>query len=110
MNLGEYLNHKYLNLNDDKLFDVAARRVASPADIAISAHLGTLAGDFDGQVSVEFARDVSSDFLRRGNTVLIGSHRSNPWVEVYEPEMRFCSGPGPAFGSAHVRESLASDE
>jgi hypothetical protein len=99
LNLGEYLNHKYLNVNDDKLFDVAARRVASPADIAISAHLGTLAGDFGGQVSVEFARDASSDFLRRGNTVLIGSHRSNPWVEVYEPNMNFVLSQDPHSGA-----------
>jgi len=99
LNLGEYLNHKYLNVNDDKLFDVAARRAASPADIAISAHLGTLAGDFGGQVSVEFARDASSDFLRRGNTVLIGSHRSNPWVEVYEPNMNFVLSQDPHSGA-----------
>ncbi len=89
LNLGEYLNHKYLNLNDDKFFDVAARRVTSPADIAISTRIANLAGEFNGQASPRFARDASAEFLRYGNTVLIGSHRSNPWVEIYEPSLNF---------------------
>ena len=89
LNLGAYLNHKYLNLDDDKYFDVAARRVTSPADIAISTHIGNLAGEFAGQSDPRFARDASAEFLRYGNTVLIGSHRSNPWVEIYEPSLNF---------------------
>jgi hypothetical protein len=89
LNLGEYLNHKYLNVNDDKFFNVASRRVTSPADIAISSRLGVLAGEFSGQISPRFARDASAEFLRSGNAVLIGSHRSNPWVEVFEPNLNF---------------------
>lgn len=89
LNLGAYLNHKYLNLNDDKFFDVAVRRVTAPADIAISTHIGTLTGEFGGQTSPRFARDASAEFLRYGNTVLIGSRRSNPWVEIYEPSLNF---------------------
>ena len=89
LDLGAYLNHKYLNLNDDKFFDVAARRVTAPADITISTHIGNLTGEFGGQSSPRFARDASAEFLRYGNTVLIGSHRSNPWVEIYEPTLNF---------------------
>jgi hypothetical protein len=89
LNLGEYLNHKYLTLNQDKFFDVAARRVTSPADIAISTHIGVLTGEFGGQANLRFARDASAEFLRYGNTVLIGSHRSDPWVEIYEPSLNF---------------------
>jgi len=89
LNLGEYLNHKYLNVSDDKFFNVASRRVTSPADIAISTQIGYLAGEFGGQASPRFARDTSAESLRYGNAVLIGSHRSNPWVEIYEPSLNF---------------------
>jgi len=95
LNLGEYLNHKYLNLINDKFADVAARRVTSPADIAISTRIGNLAGEFGGQASPRFARDGSAEFLRYGNTILIGSHRSNPWVEIYEPSLNFDLGQDP---------------
>ena len=89
LNLGDYLNRQYLNIHGDKLFNVAMRRVTSPADMAITAHLAAMAGKFGGQVTPQFARDVTAEFLHRGDVVLIGSHRSNPWVEVYEPSLNF---------------------
>ncbi len=99
LNLGEYLNRKYLNNDKDKLFDLAARRVASPADIAIGVRLGTLAGELGGQANPRFARDATTEYLRYGNVVLIGSHRSNPWVEMYEPGLNFELGRDPHSGA-----------
>lgn len=104
LDLGEYLNHKYLNVNGDKLFDVAARRVASPADIAISVHLATLSGKLGGQANARFARDTTAEFLRYGNAVLIGSHRSNPWVEIYEPSLNFELAQDPQTGAPMFRD------
>ncbi len=103
LDLGDYLNHKYLNVNGDKLFDVAARRVASPADIAISVHLATLAGKLGGQANARFARDTTAEILRYGNAVLIGSHRSNPWVEIYEPSLNFDLAQDPQTGAPMFR-------
>lgn len=103
LNLGDYLSRKYLDTQSDKLLEVAAQRATSPADIAISAHLATLAGEFGGQVNLQFARDASADFLHHGNTVLIGSHRSNPWVEVYEPNLSFELEQDPHSGSPLFR-------
>jgi len=99
LDLGDYLNRQYLNVNGDKLFNVAMRRVTSPADMALSAHLAALAGRFGGQVNPEFARDASTEFLRHGNLVLIGSRRSNPWVQVYEPGLNFVLGQDPQTGA-----------
>jgi hypothetical protein len=99
LDLGDYLNRQYLNVNGDKLFNVAMRRVTSPADMALSTHLAALAGRFGGQVDPEFARDASTDFLRHGNLVLIGSRRSNPWVQVYEPGLNFVLGQDPQTGA-----------
>jgi len=89
LGLGDYLNRTYLNVQGDKLFNVAMRRVTSPSDLEISVRLATLAADFSSRETPIFARDASSDFFHRGNVVLIGSHRSNPWVEVYEPSLNF---------------------
>jgi hypothetical protein len=98
LNLGDYLNHKYLSAGDDKLFNAAIRPVASSADIEMTAHLGMLAGQFGGQINLEFARDASVKFFQRGNIVLLGSHRSNPWVELYEPSLNFALEQDPRSG------------
>ena len=103
LNLGDYLNRRYLNSTDDKLFNEAARRVTSPADVAAAVHIATLAGEFGGQINLQFARDASADFFQRGNVVLIGSHRSNPWVEIYEPSLNFVLEQDPHSGAPSFR-------
>jgi hypothetical protein len=89
LNLGDYLSHKYLETQGDKLREVATRRSTSPADLTISVHLATLTGEFGGRVSLQFARNANAEFFRHGNLVVIGSHRSNPWVEIIEPTLNF---------------------
>jgi len=89
LNLGDYLGHGYLAGPDDKLLEVAARRATSPADITVSLHLAALAGEFGGQVNAQFARNANAEFFHRGNVVLLGSRRSNPWIQVYEPYLNF---------------------
>jgi hypothetical protein len=87
--LGSYLSHQYLSEPNDNLREVATRRATSPADLLISVHLASLAGEFGEQVAPQFARSANADFFRHGNTVIIGSRRSNPWMEVYEPNLNF---------------------
>ena len=103
LNLGDYLNRKYLNAGNDKLLNAAIRPVASLADIEIVAHLGMVAGQFDGQINLEFARDANLKSLRRGNLVLLGSHRSNPWVELYESALNFTLEQDPSSGEPLFR-------
>jgi hypothetical protein len=38
---------------------------------------------------VRYARDLRMDDLRMGNAVLIGSVESDPWIEIFEPQMNF---------------------
>lgn len=52
LNLGDYLSHKYLNPGDDALLKASVRRTASLADIEVVGHLGTIAGQFGGQINV----------------------------------------------------------
>jgi hypothetical protein len=103
LDLGDYLNRKYYDEKGNKLFNVVMRRVTSPADMALSVHLATLAEQFGGQENPQFARDVEAAFFHQGNVVLIGSHRSNPWVAVYEPNLNFILDQDPHSGAPMFR-------
>jgi hypothetical protein len=104
LDLGDYLNRKYYDARGNKLFNVVMRRVTSPADMALSAHLASLAGQFGGQENPMFARDAEAAFFHQGNVVLIGSHRSNPWVAVYEPSLNFALDQDPHSGAPLFRD------
>ena len=65
------------------------RKRTSPADLSVSVHLATLATEFGGQIIPQYARNANAEFIHHGNIVLTGSHRSNPWIEVYEPYLNF---------------------
>lgn len=103
LELGDYLNHDYYEVRGNKLFDVVMRRVTTPADMALSVHLATLASEFGGQELPEFARDADSQFFHHGNIVLIGSHRSDPWVAIYEPSLNFQLDQDPQTGAPVFR-------
>ncbi len=106
LNLGDYLSHKYLNPDDDEVLKQAVGRTASLADIEIVGHLGTVAGRFGGQVNVQFARDVSTKIFQHGNLVLLGSRRSNPWIELYEPSLNFTLVVDPHSGAPQFRNRV----
>lgn len=103
LDLGNYLSREYLNVEGDKLREVATRRSTSPADLTTSVHLALLAASFGGQLNLQFARNTSVDFLHHGNDVLIGSRRSNPWVEVYEPDLNFVLEQDSVTGAPYFR-------
>jgi hypothetical protein len=103
LDLGDYLNRRYYDEKGNKLFNVAMRRVTSPADLALSVHLATVAEQFGGQENPVFTRDVEAAFFHQGNIVLIGSHRSNPWVAVYEPNLNFTLDQDPHSGAPMFR-------
>lgn len=103
LDLGDYLNRKYLDVQANKLFNVVMRRVTTPADMTLAVHLATLASEFGGQETPQFARDADSQFFHQGNLVLIGSHRSNPWVTIYEPSLNFQLEQDPQTGAPMFR-------
>lgn len=99
LDLGDYLNRKYLDVHGNQLFNVVMRRVTTPTDMALSVRLATLAMQFGGQSTPQFARDADAEFFHHGNLVLIGSHRSNPWVSIYEPSLNFYLTQSPRSGA-----------
>jgi hypothetical protein len=103
MNLGDYLNRKYLreSLSDLGIQEIAARRYTSPADLTLSLRLAEIAKALNGKLRVRFARNVDIHDLRSGNLVLAGSRRSNPWIELFEPSMNFVLGGDPKQRGPH---------
>jgi hypothetical protein len=103
LDLGDYLSQKYLHDPSDSLREVAMRRSTSPADVSVTAHLAALTAGFGGRVTPQFARGANAEFVRHGDIVLIGSRRSNPWVELYEPYLNFRLEQSPQSGAPRFR-------
>ncbi len=41
---------------------------------------------------LRFARDYTPDFLKHNNVILIGSRKSNPWVDLFQDQSEFVIG------------------
>jgi len=103
LDLADYISRKDLDLQSDELREVAARRSTSPADLYVSVELGVLATEFGGRTNPQFARNANVDSLHHGNSVLLGSRRSNPWLEVYESDLNFVLDRAPNTGAPLFR-------
>jgi hypothetical protein len=103
LDLGEYLSRNSLAVSNDELREVATRRATSPADVYVSVRLAALATEFGGKLDPEFARNVSADSLQHSNGVLLGSRRSNPWLEIYENNLNFVLERDPHTGAPLFR-------
>ena len=99
LDLGDYLSNKYLQNPDDRFRELAMRRSTSPADLSISARLTSLTGEFGGRTNIQSARNTDTEFFQHGNVILIGSHRSNPWDEMFEPNLNFAVEQDPKTGA-----------
>lgn len=65
------------------------RQYTSLADLNIAVRLIQVSGSYWGNTGVFFARNVTARDLKGANLILIGSRRSNPWVEMFEGPLNF---------------------
>jgi hypothetical protein len=72
----------------------ARRRYTDMASVNAAHRILALAGGPGqaGRVTLCFARDFSLQRMKSDNAVLLGSHRTNPWVEMVENRMTFRFG------------------
>ena len=98
VNLQDYINRTYLlgdiaNQKDAErrrtLQFLMSRRYTSMADVLTVQRITSLSALDHKSVSIYFARDYPSQRLRSMNVILLGSKRSNPWVEAFEEKMNF---------------------
>jgi hypothetical protein len=66
-----------------------SRRYTSMADVLAVQQIASLAAVTDRRISIYFARDFPSQRLGSLNLILVGSKRSNPWVEAFEEKLTF---------------------
>lgn len=87
---GSYLNRSDANRTDARsLRDLRTQRYTSVVDLDIILALSRLPEAQEGRPVVRFARDLAMDEMKNANVILLGSSRSNPWVEIFEKELNF---------------------
>jgi hypothetical protein len=109
--LGDYLNSSYPVLANDPPLSAGQR---TDLQLILSRNNGSF-GDFQVAhqllnlnpasplVQVHFARDYTADSLNRSNVILIGSRKSNPWVDLFEGQMNFVLRYDPATHCSYVQ-------
>ncbi|SNT44099.1 hypothetical protein SAMN05421770_1181 [Granulicella rosea] len=104
LSLSDYLNFRYQQVQSlDALSDDARKQEHKDLGMILSRNNGSI-GDFrvaqrisalDTRANAThllFAREYSPDALRHGTSILLGSRRSNPWVELFEDKMVYKFG------------------
>jgi hypothetical protein len=88
--LADYIARAYENLpctSDSRLCRLVMQRsYTSVADAVVATRLVQLR---PGTAEVLFAREATARRLELDNVILIGSHRSNPWVELFSDSLNF---------------------
>lgn len=100
--LSDYLNRSYLGqartfslcTENNKVVDsiafesIASRNNGSFGDFQVAERIQALEPRSPG-VHVAFAREFTADSVKRDNVILIGSRKSNPWVDLFTDQMNF---------------------
>lgn len=100
--LSDYLNRSYMRQIHSFSLCTADNKVAnSIAFESIAARNNGSFGDFEvaqriesldhgsTSVHISYAREFTADSVKRDNVILIGSRKSNPWVDLFTDEMNF---------------------
>ncbi len=66
-----------------------SRQFTSIVDSSVAATILRLSEERGPRVAIKYARDLQLRDLKMAHVVLLGSKRSNPWVQLFEPHMNF---------------------
>lgn len=75
--------------NAREILKLSNRRYTSVVDLDLAARLAELREAVPARMMIRYARDLRMDDLRSGNAILIGSDESNPWIELFRPQLHF---------------------
>jgi hypothetical protein len=76
--------------NASEILKLGGRRFTNVVDLDFAAHVAQLREVVPERMMIRYARDLRMDDLRTGNAILMGSDESNPWIELFRPQMHFC--------------------
>lgn len=88
------------------------RRYTSIVDLDLSSHLSHQREVVPQRLLIRYARELRMDDLKSSNAILIGSVDSNPWVELFQPQLNFQFNNGGSFGGSETivnRHPLAGE-
>jgi hypothetical protein len=98
--LSDYLNYGYKHLAQSEgispdtryaLDQVLSRNNGSNSDFRAARRVLML-DPLSSSVHLRFARDYTPEALKRDNVILIGSRKSNPWVDFFQDQLEFTMG------------------
>jgi hypothetical protein len=96
-----------------KVETLGERRYTSMVDLDLTAQVARRPEVVPEHLLIRYARDLRMDDLRGSNVILIGSLDSNPWVELFQPQMNFQFTYGASFGGSAVilnKQPLAGEQ
>jgi hypothetical protein len=87
---GEYTHYvSSLDATSDTVAHLGVRRYTPAVDSAIYEKIFRQLPYARDILDVRYARDLRLDDLKQGNAILLGTHESDPWVELFESSMNF---------------------
>jgi hypothetical protein len=98
--LSDYFNYGYQHLPQSESISPDTKNAL---DLVLSRNNGSISDfraarkilmldPFSPLTHLRFARDYTPDALKRDNVVLIGSRKSNPWVDFFQDQLKFTIG------------------
>lgn len=96
--ISEYQNHRLGPIADEQIADPAlrtlakdlvARRFTGIVGANVARKLGTLFAAEKLPLEIVTGRDLTIAQIATGNTILAGSRRANPWLELFEDSLNF---------------------
>jgi hypothetical protein len=100
LSLSEYRNREYARLLQERLTSSDEKQKAALSMAWYFTHISdaNLAGAFSAlnavhgvPTDVVFARDFGVSYLQSHNVILLGTRRTNPWMELFEGQLNFRS-------------------
>jgi len=96
ISLAEYINRNYSATSQKLPPEVQTllrilpqRQYTNISDVRLVQAILQLNDEYRGRSVVRSARNVELIDFKNGNFVLLGSRRSTPWVELFEPSLNF---------------------
>jgi hypothetical protein len=95
--LNDYLGRNYANqvespdLSQDRREDlgqILSRNFGSPGDFRVAQRILAL-DPLSKKIHLYFAREYLPTLVNQNNVILIGSRRSNPWVDLFDAHLNF---------------------
>jgi hypothetical protein len=95
VSLASYMSGDYLKqtssetVPEDVVKKFGTRRYTPVVDLHVLDRITRIFGERRDRLSFHYARDLRLEDIKQGNTILLGTSESDPWVQLFEPSLNF---------------------